>query len=163
MADPEGDDANRDAGAAAAGQAPARPDRDAAHLRSKPKPWWRRRKDTLGLDDLMVPSAPDRRHCTAVRFAAWAGAVAVVALSAGSLVAPGAIALSAATDSVLDLWEELPGELPLDTALPQHTVLLDKDGKEFARFYSENRIDVDLDHVSQTFRDTLLSPKIPLL
>ena len=158
MADPEGDDANRDAVTAAAGQAPARPDRDAAHLRSKPKPWWRRRKDTLGLDDLMPPaSQPVRRHGTAVRFAAWAGAVAVVALSAGSLVAPGAIAFSAATDSVLDLWEELPGELPLDTALPQHTVLLDKDGKEFARFYSENRIDVDLNHVSETFRNTLLS------
>ncbi|MGW6174322.1 transglycosylase domain-containing protein [Arthrobacter sp. NPDC055138] len=153
----EDDDANQEERTAAAGQAPAPPDREPAPLRSTRKPWWRRRKDTVCLDEMLAPVPPARRHGPALRFAAWAGAVAVVALSAGSLVAPGAIAFSAATDSVLDLWEELPGELPLDTALPQHTVLLDRDGKEFARFYSENRIDVALDHVSETFRDTLLS------
>ncbi|HEX2247848.1 MAG TPA: biosynthetic peptidoglycan transglycosylase, partial [Arthrobacter sp.] len=82
--------------------------------------------------------------------------MAVVALSAGTLVAPGAVAVSAGANTLVNLWEELPQDLPLDRALPQHTVLLDKDGKEFARFYSENRIDVDVEDVSPTFLETLI-------
>ncbi|WP_150109913.1 transglycosylase domain-containing protein, partial [Crystallibacter crystallopoietes] len=51
----------------------------------------------------------------------------------------------------------LPTDLPVERPLPQHTVLLDKDGKEFARFYSENRIDVELDQVSAAFKETLIA------
>ena len=90
------------------------------------------------------------------RVAVWAGAVAVVALSVGTLVAPGAVAVAAGANSLVNLWEELPSDVPLERSLPQHTVLLDNKGKEFARFYSENRIDVELKSVSQTFRDTLI-------
>ncbi|NKX52121.1 transglycosylase domain-containing protein, partial [Arthrobacter deserti] len=46
----------------------------------------------------------------------------------------------------------MPTDLPVERPLPQHTVLLDKDGNEFARIYSENRIDVRLDQVSEAFR-----------
>ncbi|HEX9086108.1 MAG TPA: penicillin-binding protein, partial [Arthrobacter sp.] len=48
-------------------------------------------------------------------------------------------------------------EIPLDVALPQHTVLLDKNGQEFARFFSENRIDVKLSEISPAFTDALLA------
>jgi membrane peptidoglycan carboxypeptidase len=99
---------------------------------------------------------PEKERAWPARLAVWAGAVAVVALSAGTLVAPGAVAVSAGANSLVSLWEELPEDLPLERSLPQHTVLLDKDGKEFARFYSENRIDIDVDDVSPTFLETLI-------
>ncbi|WP_043845310.1 transglycosylase domain-containing protein [Crystallibacter crystallopoietes] len=120
----------------------------------------RKNRASTSLRELME-SAPagysEKERSWPGRLAVWAGAVAVVAISAGTLVAPGAVALSAGANSLVNLWEELPADLPLDRALPQHTVLLDNEGKEFARFYSENRIDVDLDRVSQTFLDTLIS------
>ncbi|NKX51067.1 penicillin-binding protein, partial [Arthrobacter deserti] len=93
----------------------------------------------------------------AARTAFWAAAVAAVADSAGSLAAPAAVAISAAGTSAADFWDGLPSELPLERSLPQHTVLLDKEGREFARFYSENRIDVQLGQVSDVFLQTLLA------
>jgi membrane peptidoglycan carboxypeptidase len=99
---------------------------------------------------------PEKERAWPARLAVWAGAVAVVALSAGTLVAPGAVAVSAGANTLVSLWEELPEDLPLERSLPQHTVLLDKDGKEFARFYSENRIDIDVEDVSPTFLETLI-------
>jgi len=99
----------------------------------------------------------ERTRNVGSRGAFWIAAVAAVAVSAGSLAAPAALAISAAGRSAADLWDELPSELPLETSLPQHTVLLDKDGHEFARFYSENRIDVKLDQVSDTFLQTLIN------
>ncbi|NKX53502.1 PASTA domain-containing protein [Arthrobacter sp. E918] len=100
---------------------------------------------------------PERNRGIAARAAFWTASVAAVALSAGSVVAPAAVAISVAGNSAVDYWEDLPGELPLDRSLPQHTVLLDKEGNEFARFYSENRIDVSLDQVSDIFLQTLIT------
>ncbi|MCC3292863.1 transglycosylase domain-containing protein [Arthrobacter sp. zg-Y1110] len=91
------------------------------------------------------------------RLGAFAGAVAIVALAAGSLIAPAATFAAGAASSALNYWEDLPTELPLDVALPQHTVLLDKNGKEFARFYSENRIDVKLEDISEHFTQALVA------
>lgn len=99
-------------------------------------------------------SVPDSRRR---RLGAFTGAVLLIALAAGSLAAPvgklGADTVSAA----IGYWDSLPGELDLDEALPQHTVLQDKHGKEFARFFSENRIDVDLSSIAPTFTDALLA------
>lgn len=89
--------------------------------------------------------------------AVFAGAAAVVALAAGSFVAPAATFAAGAASSALAYWEDLPTDLPLDVALPQHTVLLDKNGKEFARFYSENRIDVKLGDISPHFTEALIA------
>jgi membrane peptidoglycan carboxypeptidase len=58
---------------------------------------------------------------------------------------------------VTDVWESFPAELPPATALPQHTVLLDKNGNEYARFYSENRIEVGFEQISPTFINALVA------
>jgi membrane peptidoglycan carboxypeptidase len=122
--------------------------------------WGRKKPESLGLDQLMATAPggyPERKRGAVARAAFWTAAVAAVAVSAGSLVAPAAVAISAAGNSAADFWDGLPSELPLETSLPQHTVLLDKEGREFARFYSENRIDIKLDQVSDVFLETLIS------
>ncbi|WP_312856778.1 transglycosylase domain-containing protein [Arthrobacter mobilis] len=87
----------------------------------------------------------------------WSVCVALVCLVIGMVVAPAAVGVSMAGHAVLDMWEELPTDLPVEQPLPQHTVLLDKDGKEFARIYSENRIGVRQDQVSAAFKETLIA------
>lgn len=118
------------------------------------------RSDEVSFDDLLwhttVHETVEKRPLLP-RLAAWAGALALTAGSVGLLAAPVAWAASEATGAAIDYWHGLPSELPLDTALPQHTVLLDKNGAEFARFYSENRIDVGLDEISPNFTDALIA------
>ncbi|MGK3708763.1 transglycosylase domain-containing protein [Arthrobacter sp. IK3] len=118
------------------------------------------RPETVSLDRLIGSAMQDAESTSGSRsrrLGRFAGAVAVVALAAGSLVAPAATFAAAAASSALTYWEELPTELPLDVALPQHTVLLDRDGKEFARFFSENRIDVKLSEISPHFTEALIA------
>ncbi|MCG2624829.1 penicillin-binding protein [Arthrobacter sp. I2-34] len=83
--------------------------------------------------------------------------VAFIALAVGSIAAPTAVGLSAAGNTVLNLWDELPTDLPVDRPLAQHTVVLDKNGKEFARFYSENRVEVKQSQVSKAFQESLVA------
>lgn len=92
----------------------------------------------------------------AARLAAFVASVLLVSLI-GLLAAPVGAATSIGVGAAIDYWEDLPSEIPLDVALPQHTVLLDKNGKEFARFFSENRVDVKLSDISPTFTDALLA------
>jgi len=103
------------------------------------------------------PAYPGTANGEWGRIAHWAVWVAVAAAGAGLIAAPAAVGLSAAGNAALNLWDELPTNLPLARPLAQHTVVLDKDGHEFARFYSENRIEVKLDQVSKAFRDTLIA------
>lgn len=91
------------------------------------------------------------------RLGAFTGAALLVALAAGSLAAPVGMVAADTAGSAIEYWNSLPADLSLDKALPQHTVLLDKNGTEFARFFSENRIDVDLADVSPAFTDALLA------
>ncbi|MFD1211583.1 transglycosylase domain-containing protein [Arthrobacter sp. GCM10027362] len=124
----------------------------------------RNKREPVDFDEPMAPERlgnpekdPEKQrtaHRPLVRWTVW---VAVAALGAGTIAASAGVGLSAAADTVLDLWEDLPTNLPLDRPLPQHTVLLDKDGKEFARIYSKNRIDVRLDQVSAAFKETLIA------
>ena len=122
--------------------------------------WGRNKPEPVNLDELLAEANPGRtpkRRAGQRRIDLWLASVAVAALGVGLIVAPAAVGLSVAGNTVLDMWEELPTDLPVDRPLPQHTVLLDKDGKEFARIYSENRTDVKLDQVSEAFKETLIA------
>lgn len=114
----------------------------------------------VSLDDLLDNSTYDfdtRDRSLLTRVTAWVGVVLAASIGVGAMVAPGAVAVSAAGTAAISYWDGLPTELPLDQALPQHTVLLDKDGKEFARFFSENRVDVALKDISPHFIDALIA------
>ncbi|MEV7646953.1 transglycosylase domain-containing protein [Arthrobacter sp. NPDC089319] len=120
-------------------------------------PFRRNRPEEVEFDDLMETARRPKKKRRRRRLDLWLVSVAVAAFAAGALVAPAAVGVSAVGNSVLDMWQTLPTDLPVDRPLAQRTVLLDKDGKEFARFYSENRVDVELDQVSEAFKKTLVS------
>jgi membrane peptidoglycan carboxypeptidase len=90
------------------------------------------------------------------RLGAYISSVLLVSLT-GLLAAPVGMFAAGGVGTAVDYWDSLPAEIPLDVALPQHTVLLDKNGKEFARFFSENRVDVKLADISPAFTDALLA------
>lgn len=75
-----------------------------------------------------------------------------------TLLVPPAFAVAGGVNTGINAFHDLPADdLPLDNTLAQHTVLLDKDGKEFAKFFSENRINVTLDQVNPMFVDALIA------
>lgn len=84
--------------------------------------------------------------------------VTSVAIFAGLLVAPVGFAASAGANASLNFWEGLETELLKDEIrLPQRTVLLDRNGKEFAQFFSENRESISLDKMNKDFIDGLVA------
>lgn len=86
------------------------------------------------------------------------GGATIVALAVGSLVYPVGRVSAAGISSAVQFWEDLPSELPQDSVpLPQRTILLDKNGAEFAQFFSENRENVPLKTVSPIFIDALIA------
>lgn len=91
---------------------------------------------------------------------AVAGILAISVFLGAAVAAAGAPAVIAATSTttqLTDYWEGLPSDLPIAAALPQHVILLDKDGLEFARFYSENRIPVTFEQISPNFTNALVA------
>jgi membrane peptidoglycan carboxypeptidase len=85
-----------------------------------------------------------------------ASAVLVGAVFAG-ISLPAVFAATTVANRITDAWEGFPADLPPASALPQHTVLLDKNGTEYARFYSENRIEVPFEQISPTFLNALVA------
>lgn len=82
----------------------------------------------------------------------------VLALAIGFLTAPATLVASAVTRSGIDFYYSLPDNIDfIESSLPQHTILLDKNGNEFARFYSENREEVPLDKVTPVFSKALIA------
>lgn len=85
------------------------------------------------------------------------GCALVAGVVSSLLVAPTAVA-AYGVNSGIAAWDALPvDDLPLDNTLSQHTVLLDKNGNEFAKFFSENRINVTLDQVHPDFVKSLIA------
>lgn len=85
-------------------------------------------------------------------------ATLAVGLAVGSLGAPGAMLASKGVSSSIDFYNSLPDNIDfVATSLPQHTILLDKNGNEFARFFSENREEVPLDKVAPVFTKALIA------
>jgi membrane peptidoglycan carboxypeptidase len=104
------------------------------------------------------PGKAYRRGHRAVHLTKFAAIVGVTAVAVGTMVVPPALATSAAAYSAVDYWNSLPAQLTQDsTPLPQRTILLDKNGAQFAQFYSENRQNIPLANVSQLFKDALIS------
>lgn len=86
------------------------------------------------------------------------GGATIVALAVGSLVYPVGRVSAAGISNAVQFWNELPSELPQDNVpLPQRTILLDKNGAEFAQFFSENRQNVPLKSVNPVFIDALIA------
>lgn len=119
-----------------------------------------RRSDSLTLDELHERLEPVPEKYEPSRKRAYMNfLVFPLAMSIGLCAAGAPIAAAGITEinSAINQWNDLPTDLPTEEALPQHTILLDKNGKEFGRFYSENRIDVTLDQVSAYAIDALLA------
>lgn len=82
----------------------------------------------------------------------------LVGAVASSLLVPPTAAIAAGINTGINAFDDLPvDDLPLDNTLSQHTVLLDKDGNEFAQFFSENRINVTLEQVNPMFVEALIA------
>jgi membrane peptidoglycan carboxypeptidase len=111
--------------------------------------------------DLMEANNSAPEYKKPRRLTAWAKfftASAAVAVAASCLTVPVGFAIAAGTHTGIDYWDNLKSELSEDdTPLPQRTVLLDRNGKEFAQFYSENRQNVDLKNVAPVFIDALIA------
>ncbi|MCU1424827.1 MAG: glycosyl transferase, partial [Microbacteriaceae bacterium] len=103
-----------------------------------------------------VVSKPARFNPLIPLAALLLSAVLVGAMFAGMSL-PAVFAATNVANRMTDLWDELPADLPPASPLPQHTVLLDKNGAEFARFYSENRIEVPFEQISPTFVNALVA------
>lgn len=117
-------------------------------------------RTTLDLGQVMDRMEPDLvpRTGAAKRTAVWTASVLVAAvIGAGALAVPPSLATSMGAQSGISYWDALPTELPMDVALPQHTVLLDRNGDEFARFYSENRVDVTAEAIAPAFTEALIA------
>lgn len=88
----------------------------------------------------------------------WLGGAIAVALILSTLTLAPTIAAAASLNAAVNAWDAMPADdLPFDTVLPQHTILLDKNGKEFAQFFSENRTNVKLDEVNPQFIKSLIA------
>jgi membrane peptidoglycan carboxypeptidase len=118
------------------------------------------RHEFVSLDEI-APDAitqvrPPASHALTAGLAILAICAVIGSIIAGSII-PVVSTAAGATRSLSSTWDEFPSELPLAAALPQHTVLLDKAGVEFARFYTENRVDVPFEQISTNFANALVA------
>lgn len=118
------------------------------------------RYEMVSLDEIAVGATDYRRpglRTTLLAAVALVLIPALVGVGFAALATPAVIAATSTTEKVTDLWAGFPSELPIAAALPQHIVLLDKDGAEFARFYSENRIPITFEQISPNFANALVA------
>lgn len=59
--------------------------------------------------------------------------------------------------SVQNWWNNVPAKAPVDVPLPQHSTLLDKNGKPFAKFFSQNRIPVTEFEIPAVMKNAIIS------
>ena len=118
------------------------------------------RYEFVSLDEIAVGATDYRRPAVhTVLLSALAMIVILALIGAGfaALATPAVLAATTTTNRVTAYWEEFPSDLPIAAALPQHVVLLDKGGAEFARFYSENRIPITFEQISPNFVNALVA------
>lgn len=115
----------------------------------------------ISLDGLMSKNDVTKEYLAKKHRApalAFFALIAVIAVAVSSLTIPAAFASSAAFNSAYTYWDGLPTKLAEgDIPLPQRTILLDRNGKEFAQFYSENRVNVTVDKVAPIFIKALVA------
>jgi len=108
--------------------------------------------------DGTMKAETQKKPSRAVAVAKYLSATVAVAVAVGSLIAPGALLASSTVATGIDYYNSLPDNIDfVATSLPQHTILLDKNGVEFARFFSENREEVSLDKVAPSFPKALIA------
>jgi membrane peptidoglycan carboxypeptidase len=118
------------------------------------------RYEMVSLDEISVGATDYARppaHKILLSLLALVLIPALVGAGFAALATPAVLAASTTTTKVTDYWEQFPSDLPIAAALPQHIVLLDKSGGEFARFYSENRIPVTYEQISPNFVNALVA------
>ena len=106
-----------------------------------------------------VRSGPGRRITAAQALGLLLAFVLVSGLGgvlASGLVMPAVGATSTVTNTSVRLFDDLPEELET-VPLSEKSVVLAADGTLLAEFYSENRIVVPLDQVSQPMRDAVIA------
>lgn len=109
------------------------------------------------LDD-NVEEVPEHDHSRFARLGAFFGSTVVIALCLGLIMSPLAVLSSAGFNQGVDYWATLPSDLEqYDTPLAQKTVLLDKNGDQFATLYTENRELLKVDDANEFFVDALIA------
>lgn len=119
----------------------------------------RRHEHDIGLDifaHLGVPIEPWGTHPKGRTLAHAALALPLYGLVLGVLAVPLLLAFSGISKTVLNVWEDMEHDLG-DISAKQQSVMLDSNGNEFARVFTENRELVELDEVSKAFIDTLIT------
>lgn len=89
---------------------------------------------------------------------AYVGITLSLGIAVSSIAAPGTLTAAAAVNSGVSFYESLPTDVEfIKDSLPQHTVLLDKNGVEFANVFSENRVEVPLESVAPVMVKALIA------
>lgn len=85
-------------------------------------------------------------------------AVGVVSLLTAGLIVPPTLLTAGIANASTNYWNSLESELSKDEIpLAQQTVLLDKDGKKFAQFHSENRRNITYKQIPDNFKNALIA------
>lgn len=105
----------------------------------------------------VAASAGHRRRNRLTAAVAFLVGTVMVGLVAGLLAAPGAMATGAGAVRTTDLWESLEVDVPYDAALPQRSVMVDRNGEVFATLYAEDRIPTTREQLSPLFVDALVA------
>lgn len=114
-------------------------------------------KDTDILEEMLNASETTHKEPNILAsLLGFFGATIVGGILLAALVLPLAIPIGAAPALAQDYWKSLPKELP-EISLPQRSYIYDANDKRIATFYSENRIEVDLEDISQHTIDALIA------
>lgn len=99
---------------------------------------------------------PRRRNRFIAGLAFAAGTLGMGALL-GMFLAPAAIAGGAGAARSTDMWQAMEVDVPFDATLPRRSVMVDRNGNEFATLFEENRIPITREQISPVFVDALLA------
>ncbi len=82
---------------------------------------------------------------------------AIVGVLVGLCAAPAATGAGLGALRTVDEWDAMTVDVPFDAALPQRSVMLDRNGKSYAVLFAENRVPLTRSQISPKFVDALLS------
>ncbi|MFZ2502135.1 MAG: transglycosylase domain-containing protein [Nocardioides sp.] len=102
------------------------------------------------------PDAPLPRARVASHLGVMAAVAAIMGLLTAGLVIPFVGAIGLGAKEVSDGMRNFPAELETGD-LAQKTVVLDRNGKQIATFFDQNRVNVSLSQVSPTMREAIIA------
>ena len=98
-----------------------------------------------------------RRKRGFVAFLTFVVGSAIVGVVVGLCAAPAATGAGLGALRTVDEWDAMTVDVPFDAALPQRSVMLDRNGKSYAVLFAENRVPLTRSQISPKFVDALLS------